>query len=77
MPAIALAVALSIEAVVAFAAYHSGKRHGRVTLPPDLVTELRDHKLRCIGEPAERVDLEIALLCEAARPRSGLQRITR
>ena len=49
---------------VAFVAYHRGRREGRVTLPPELVAELRNHKTRCIGEPPERVALEIALLCE-------------
>lgn len=75
--AIALALAVGFEAAVAFAAYQNGKRHGRVTLPADLVAELRDHKLRCSGEPAERVDLEIALLCEADRPRIGPRGVTR
>jgi hypothetical protein len=50
--------------LVALAAYHSGRRHGRVSLPPNLVAELREHKIHCIGEPPERVNLEIALLCE-------------
>jgi hypothetical protein len=45
-------------------AYHHGRRRGRVTLPAHLVAELRQHKLECIGEPAERVALEIRLLCE-------------
>ena len=67
--AIALAAAAVFEMVVAVAAYQSGKRHGRVTLPAPLVRELREHKLRCIGEPIDRVDLEIALLCEAERSR--------
>ena len=42
-----------------------------MTLPADLVAELRLHKIRCIGEPPDRVALEIALLCEteAAEPR--------
>jgi hypothetical protein len=51
-------------ALVAFTAYQSGRRHGRVTLPAALLDELRDHKVHCIGEPPERVNLEIALLCE-------------
>ena len=49
---------------VGIAAYHHGRRRGRVTLPADLVAELRGHKLRCIGEPPERVALEIGLLCD-------------
>lgn len=70
---LALGLAVILEAAVAFAAYQRGKRHGRVTLPVELVRELREHKLRCIGEQQDRVDLEIALLCEAepSRVRSG------
>lgn len=49
---------------VALAAYHRGRREGRVTLPAELVDELRDHKTGCIGEPPERVALEIGLLCD-------------
>jgi hypothetical protein len=60
-----IAAALFLSAV-ALIAYHNGRRHGRVMLPASLVDELRDHKLHCIGEPAERVALEIALLCDAA-----------
>jgi hypothetical protein len=56
--------ALGFVATVAVAAYHAGRRHGRVTLPASLVAELREHKLHCIGEPPERVTLEIALLCD-------------
>lgn len=71
--ALAIGLAAVLEAAVAFAAYQRGKRHGRVTLPAELVHELREHKLGCIGEPHDRVDLEIALLCEAepSRVRSG------
>lgn len=49
---------------VGVAAYHHGRRRGRVTLPADLIAELREHKLRCIGEPTQRVALEIGLLCD-------------
>lgn len=46
------------------AAYHHGRRRGRVTLPTDLIAELCEHKLGCIGEPNDRVALEIGLLCD-------------
>ena len=59
---------------VALAAYHGGRRHGRVTLPASLITELREHKLHCIGEPPERVTLEIALLCDAEGAGARLSR---
>lgn len=49
---------------VALAAYHRGRREGRVTLPGELVDELREHKTGCVGEPPERVALEIGLLCD-------------
>ncbi len=61
----ALLVAASSLISVAFASYHSGKRRGRVTLPAKLVRELREHKLHCIGEPPDRVQLELVLLCDA------------
>jgi hypothetical protein len=63
----AIAGALVLLAV-GIAGYHHGRRRGRVTLPADLVAELRQHKLQCIGEPAERVALEIGLLCETDSP---------
>lgn len=66
------AVAILMQIAAGLAAYHRGRRHGRVRLPEDLVRELREHKLRCTGEPAERVDLEIALLCE---PHAGAAHI--
>ena len=62
--ALAAAGAALVLLLVAIVAYHRGRRQGRVTLPPDLVAELRQHKLRCIGEPPHRVALEIGLLCE-------------
>ena len=52
--------------LVVLVAYHRGRRRGRVTLPANLVAELREHKIHCIGEPPERVALEIGLLCETA-----------
>lgn len=66
--------AFGLLTAVAIAAYHSGRRHGRVTLPAILVAELREHKLHCIGEPPERVTLEIALLCEAESAGNRLSR---
>jgi hypothetical protein len=50
--------------LVATVAYHHGRRQGRVMLSPHLIAELREHKLRCIGEPPQRVALEIGLLCD-------------
>jgi hypothetical protein len=66
--------ALGFLSAVALAAYHGGRRHGRVTLPASLVAELREHKLQCIGEPPERVTLEIALLCDAERAGTRVSR---
>ncbi len=57
--------AVLVLSLVAVGAYQRGRRHGRVRMPASLVAELRDHKIRCIGEPAERVALELDLLCEA------------
>lgn len=61
---LAIALGIAVLCGVALGAYHRGRREGRVTLPAALVTELRQHKIGCIGEPPERVALEIGLLCE-------------
>jgi hypothetical protein len=58
-------IALLVLLVIGTAAYHRGRRDGRVSLPADLVAELRTHKVDCSGEPPERVALEIRLLCDA------------
>lgn len=60
---VAVGVALGLL-LVATVAYHHGRRRGRVLLPAELVAELREHKLHCIGEPPQRVALEIGLLCD-------------
>lgn len=61
----AVATGIVTQLLVGLAAYHNGRRHGRIRLPAALLLELREHKVHCIGEPRERVDLEIALLCNA------------
>lgn len=61
---LAAAGGLFVLCGVGLGAYHRGRREGRVTLPAELVAELRQHKIRCIGEPPDRVALEIGLLCE-------------
>ena len=62
--------AVLLLAATGIAAYHHGRRRGHVTLPAELIAELREHKLGCIGEPNDRVALEIGLLCEID-PRSS------
>lgn len=74
MLALTSLAALGLLTAVAITAYHGGRRHGRVTLPGSLVAELREHKLHCIGEPPERVTLEIALLCHAESAGNRLSR---
>ena len=66
----ALVLAGSSLIAVAIGSYHGGRRRGRVTLAADLVRELRNHKLHCIGEPPDRVELELALLCDTAEDES-------
>lgn len=61
---VSLFSAACVLLAVGVGAYHHGRRRGRVTLPADLLAELREHKLGCIGEPADRVALEIGLLCD-------------
>ncbi|MCC6764171.1 MAG: hypothetical protein IT293_05860 [Deltaproteobacteria bacterium] len=72
----AFAAGVVLQVAVGIVAYHRGCRHGRVRLPANLVGELRDHKLRCLGEDAGRVDLEIALLCEPDLQAPGVRKIT-
>jgi len=60
---IAAAGAVLTLTLVATIGYLRGRRRGLVTLPSALVAELRDHKIRCIGEPPHSVALEIRLLC--------------
>ena len=59
------------RAVVAMLAYQYGRRSARIRWPNALLGELRDHKLRCVGEPPQRVALEIDLLCESDDAHAG------
>ena len=45
-------------------AYGRGVRAARAVWPPDLLAELREHKLRCQHESPGRVALELALAFE-------------
>jgi hypothetical protein len=49
-------------AALATAAYRRGRRRGRRHLPSHVLDELARHKLDCLGEPPERVALELSLL---------------
>ena len=60
----ATVVALSVGTTIA---YLRGRRHGRVCLPDRVVAELREHKLRCIGELPARVALELDVWCDTTR----------
>lgn len=46
-------------------AYRRGFGRTSPRLPAALVAELRTHKLACLGEPRERVALELSLLLDA------------
>lgn len=59
------------------AAYRRGRRQRRALLPLEVVEELSAHKLGCLGEPSERVALELALLLGADRPLSAQERDAR
>ena len=58
----ALTLAACAVAVLARTAYRRGRRRDARRLPPALGSELRMHKLECLGEPPARVDLELRLL---------------
>jgi hypothetical protein len=49
-------------AVLATVAYRRGRWDGRRRLPSAVLDELVRHKLECLGEPPERVTLEMSLL---------------
>src|SRR6266403_5706698 len=59
---LALTLAACVVAMVAWAAFRRGRGRDARRLPPALGRELRAHKLECLGEPQERVDLELRLL---------------
>ncbi len=78
MTAALLAAAMCLVAVLAGATFRRARRLAASRLPTALGTELRIHKLECLGEPPARVDLELRLLLgeEASHagddtPRSG------
>jgi len=58
----ALAAAAALIAVLARASFRAARRRARRALPRALRTELRRHKLECLHEPPERVELELELL---------------
>jgi len=73
---IALAAFAAIVTALARSAFRRGRRRDTRRLPSALGSELRAHKLGCLGEPPERVDLELRLLLgetglDAAASRAG------
>ena len=67
-------IAIGLAARVA---YRCGRRQRRALLPVEVLEELSAHKLGCLGEPPERVALELALLLGADDPPSGQGRDAR
>jgi len=67
----AVVIALGLAAG---AAYRRGRRQRGALLPVELVEELSAHKLGCLGEPPERVALELSLLLEASHVPSVQER---
>ncbi len=57
--------AMLLLVAVGVVAYRRGRESARVRWPASIVRELREHKLRCLAEPAQRVALELRLFCEA------------
>ena len=60
--AVGLGAALAGAALVARWAYRLGRRRRGALLPPEILQELAAHKRECLGEPSERVALELELL---------------
>ena len=63
--------------LAARAAYQRGRRQRFALLPVEVLEELSAHKLGCLGEPPERVTLELALLLVADGAPSGQGRDAR
>jgi len=55
-------VACVCIALLARAAFRAARRRTLRRLPRELTAELRRHKLECLHEPPERVELELELL---------------
>jgi hypothetical protein len=53
-------VVVLVTVLVCRSAYLAGCRRTRMVLPREIARELADHKLRCLHEPPERVELELA-----------------
>ena len=51
-----------LVAVVARLTFRAARGRAARRLPRDLAAELRHHKLECLHEPPERVQLELELL---------------
>jgi hypothetical protein len=62
--------AAALIAVLARASFRAARRRARRALPRALRMELQRHKLDCLHEPAERVELELELLL-GEHPRRG------
>ncbi len=74
---VALTLAASMVALLARAAFRRGLRRDTRRLPPALGCELRTHKLECLGEPLERVELELRLLLGDAPVEHGAVTVLR
>lgn len=58
----AVAIIVATWCILVRVAYRRSRRRATPRLPAALVAELRRHKLECMGEPPERVRLELLLL---------------
>jgi hypothetical protein len=69
---VAIAVGyLAFVGALARAAFRRARRRAAPRLAPALGTELRMHKLECLGEPPQRVELELHALLGASCPEPG------
>ncbi len=62
--------AVAFVVLLARAAFRAARRRAARRLPHDLTDELRRHKLECLCEPPDRVELELELLLGERVPRS-------
>ena len=64
---------MTLIGLLARMSYRAGRRRASACLSAELTAELRRHKLECLREPPERVELEIELLL-GTRPAAQAER---
>ncbi len=76
-----LILALALLLILVRASFSWGRSRRSCQFPPSLLAELSSHKRDCLGEPPERVSLELELLfgtsASVSRPEASASAIVR